>query len=150
MKFVVTKELGRLGKWLRILGFDVLYYQKENLMSLLVEAIRDNRVIITRCKKFKNLSGKQVVVLEENEIKKQLQEVIDKLNMHIDKDKMFIRCIICNELLKDVDKEKIKDKVPIYVYKTQREFKMCEKCKRVYWQGTHWGNIENTLEEISG
>ena len=61
---------------------------------------------------------------------------------------MFSRCIICNVELEDIDKAKVKDKVPEYVFKTQGEFITCPKCQRIYWQGTHWGNVRRCLEEI--
>jgi uncharacterized protein with PIN domain len=62
--------------------------------------------------------------------------------------RMFTRCILCNEELADIEKEKVKGKVPEYVFKTQEEFITCPKCNRIYWQGTHWGNVQKTLDEI--
>jgi len=61
---------------------------------------------------------------------------------------MFTRCIICNEPLFPIEKREIKELVPQYVYQTQNLFHKCNICKRVYWQGTHWGNMQRYLESI--
>ncbi|HIE36152.1 MAG TPA: hypothetical protein EYP89_02825 [Candidatus Omnitrophica bacterium] len=50
MKFILTKELGRLARWMRILGFDTIYFKSDNIGTLIVEALRENRIIITRRK----------------------------------------------------------------------------------------------------
>jgi uncharacterized protein with PIN domain len=61
---------------------------------------------------------------------------------------MFTRCILCNEPLTDIAKEKARGRIPEYVFKTQDKFVCCPKCSRIYWQGTHWGNVVDTLKEI--
>lgn len=148
MKFILTKELGRLAKWLRILGFDTEYFKQDNLSSLMVEALRDERIILTRNQRLSRPSGVKIVLIQAEKIKEQLVEALKKLNIKPLSDMMFSRCIICNEELVDIEREKIKDRVPEYVFKTQKDFITCPKCKRIYWQGTHWGNVAKTLEEI--
>ena len=148
MKFILTKELGRLVKWLRILGFDTTYFNQNNLSSLIIQALRDDRIIITRNQHLSRPSGIRDVLVEGEKIKEQIAEVLKKLDIQPDSDRMFSRCIICNEALVDIDKEKIKDKVPEYVFQTQEDFITCPKCRRIYWQGTHWGKVQKTLEEI--
>ena len=81
-------------------------------------------------------------------IKEQIQEVLKKFGLKPDTETMFTRCILCNEELRDLDKNKVKDKVPEYIYRTQEYFITCPKCKRIYWQGTHWGNVQKILSEI--
>ena len=145
-KFIFTKELGRLTKWLRILGFDTEYYNSDNIGTLIVSALRDKRIIVTRRKKIDSL---KTVVIESDEIRGQIRELINKLNLTIDESLMFSRCTICNELIEEVFKEEIRSKVPPYVYETQKNFYQCRKCKKVYWQGTHWGNVQRYLKEIT-
>ena len=148
MKLILTKELGRLAKWLRILGFDASYYKENNSGSLIIEALREERIILTKNHHLPKSRGIKIVVLEKEKIKEQILEALKVLKLRPDSDKMFTRCIICNEELAGIKKEQIKAKVPEYVYKTQEAFITCPKCKRVYWQGTHWGNVAKTLEEI--
>jgi len=148
MKFLLTKELGRLAKWLRILGFDVKYFKEGNVGSLVIEALRDERIILTRNHHLPKSSGVKILILEAERIKEQIPEILKALKLIPAPDKMFTRCTICNEELVDIEKEKVRDRVPDYVYKTQEEFITCPKCKRIYWQGTHWGNVQKMLEEI--
>ena len=148
MKFLLTKELGRLAKWLRILGYDTLYFNQDNLSSLIIQALRDNRIILTRNHRLPQSRGVKILLIKAERIKEQMPQVLETLKLEPDSGKMFSRCIICNEELVGIDKEKVKDKVPEYVFKTQEDFVTCPKCKRIYWRGTHWGNVEQTLKEV--
>lgn len=148
MKFILTKELGRLVKWLRILGFDAVYYNQDNPSSLIILALRDERIILTRNQRLPQARGLKILLIKNEKIKKQVEEVLKILKIRPDPEIMFSRCILCNEELTDIAKDKIKDKVPEYVFKTQEDFITCPKCQRIYWQGTHWGNVQKTLEEI--
>ena len=148
MKFILTKELGRLAKWLRILGFDTRYFKEDSPGTLIIEALREGRLILTRNHRLPKSAGIKIIVLEKERIKEQISELLKTLKITIDSDKMFTRCIICNEGLIEIKKEEVKDKVPAYVFKTQEEFITCPRCQRSYWQGTHWGHVQKMLEGI--
>lgn len=148
MKFLVSRELGRLSKWLRILGFDSVYFNQDNISSLIIQALRDERVIVTRNHRLPQATGIRIVLLKAEKLNEQLSEFLKVLQIQPNPDKMFTRCIICNEELVEVGKETIKDRVPEYVFKTQENFITCPKCQRIYWPGTHWGNVTHTLKEI--
>ncbi len=148
MKFLVTKELGRLAKWLRILGYDTAYFKEENKSSLVIEALREERVILTRNKRFSLPKGVRFLWIKGNLVKEQLSEVIKELNLSLDEDTMFSRCTICNEEISPISKDKVKDRVPEYVFKTQADFFICPNCQRIYWQGTHWGNVTSIIREV--
>ena len=148
MKFLLTRELGRLSRWLRILGFDSVYFNQDNASTLIIQALRDNRIIITRNTRLPKSSGIKIILIKAEKIKEQVQKVLKTLQITPASDMMFSRCIICNVELVSIDKEKIKDSVPEYVFKTQTDFITCPKCERIYWRGTHWGNVQNTLKGI--
>lgn len=148
MKILLTKELGRLAKWLRILGIDAVYFRQDNASSLIIEALRQERVIVTRNHRLQRPTGVRIIMIGSEKIKEQLAEVLKVLNIKPASDKMFSRCTVCNDELISIEKEKIRDKVPEYVFKTQDSFTACPDCKRIYWRGTHWGNVENILKEI--
>ncbi|OQX86473.1 MAG: hypothetical protein B6D55_05975 [Candidatus Omnitrophica bacterium 4484_70.2] len=149
MKFLVTQELGRLSKWLRILGYDTVYVREENVYSIIMESFKENRIIITKNKRFLQHPGVNVVVLNSNDYRNQLREVIKRLKIPLDSHKMFSRCVICNLELEVVHKkEQVKHKVPQYVYDTHNVFYICRRCQRIYWEGSHWGNVKDTLDKI--
>jgi len=148
MKFITTNELGRLTKWLRILGFDVIYFVSGNRSELILRSLRQERIILTRDSRMSPQSGIRLIRIRGDNLKEQLHQVIDELDIEPDEEKLFTRCVICNQALQQVEKPDIVDRVPDYVYNTQTLFVQCPECKRVYWQGTHWGNVRNLLEEV--
>jgi uncharacterized protein with PIN domain len=148
MKFIVTRELGRLVKWLRILGFDTEYFKEDNYSKLKIIALRDQRVILTKNTKLSKPRGIKLVRIKSDLLNQQLSEILKELEIKPDKDLMFSRCTICNVALESVDKDKIKHKVPEFVFNAQQDFVVCPVCQRVYWAGTHWGNVTEVLEEI--
>ena len=146
MRFIVTKELGRLARWLRIAGFDTIYFIADKKATLALTALRDNRIIVTRSKEKTDYLEKQTVMIESNKLEEQLREIISKLKLRIDEKNMFTRCTLCNEVLEDVKKEEVKKEVPEYVYQHQDLFMKCPKCKKIYWKGSHWGHVKEVLE----
>lgn len=139
-----------MSKWLRILGFDAAYFDQQNFGSLVIVALRESRVIITRNQRLAGHRGVRVVLIKAERIKEQIQETLQQLGIQPDPKNMFSRCILCNEELTMVEKSVVKEKVPEYVFNTQETFITCRRCKRVYWRGTHWGNVRKILEEIGG
>ena len=148
MKFILTRELGRLARWLRILGYDAVYFKEDKPSSFIIEALRDDRIILTRNHRLGSSGGVRVILIEKEKIQEQIPEVLQKLGLEVKKEQMFSRCILCNSELVSLDKKKIRDRVPEYVFNTQNNFLTCPQCLRIYWQGTHWGNVENTLKEM--
>lgn len=146
VKFILTNELGRLAKWLRILGYDTVS-SKEKGPKLVVQSLRENRIVLTRDSKLSRYTGVRMVQIESDFVEEQLKQVIDKLNLKIDEDKLFTVCVVCNMDLKKVNRAYVKDKVPAYVYKTQKLFMECPGCKRIYWQGTHWTMVKKFLDK---
>ncbi len=146
MKFILTKELGRLARWLRILGYDTIYYDKDDKSRLIIISLRDRRVILTRDSKMSRFTGVRMFRITEDDIEKQLAQVAKGLDLDIEEDKTFLRCVDCNEPLVDIKKNKVKDRVPPYVFKTQKEFKTCPACNKIFWKGTHWQLVKEFLK----
>lgn len=148
MKFILTNELGRLARWLRIIGFDTTYFKSSNIGTLIIESLREDRFIITRRQSKIDDLQKRTLMLSSDALAEQLKEVIGKLNLKINENEMFKRCTLCNAELIEVKKEEAKELIPEYVYKTQNDFRQCSVCKRIYWQGSHWGNVTAAIKEI--
>ena len=148
LKFMADSMLGRLARWLRILGYDVAYESSISDNDLIARALRENRIILTMDRELANRkSAKNVLLLRSDDYKEQLKHVITYYKIDCESH-IFSRCLLCNERLDSVEKEKIKDKVPPYVYATHDEFDICPQCRRAYWSGTHRDNILKKLDKI--
>jgi len=149
VKFIADSMLGSLAKWLRIFGFDVLYeptWKKEEMVTL---SLREGMTILTRDTHLIKKIGLKVLLIKENGIKNQLNQVINELNLTIDKSMIFVRCTICNTLSKVVPKEEVKNKVPPYVFSAREEFRICPKCNRIYWAGTHMESVQKIVDKFT-
>lgn len=141
-KFICDFMLGRLAKWLRLLGFDTVYYNNPDDPGILHRALKEGRIILSRSKeiiKYKN----SILIKSENieEQLKQLKEII-KINTPLS------RCPECNTSLNTINKEDIKDEVPKYIYKIHSDFKRCPDCGKIFWKGTHYREIKRKIDEL--
>lgn len=145
LTFIADVMVGRLARWLRVLGIDVIYsntLQDDEIMKI---AVSEDRIILTRDVAFAERRGKahRLLFIERNDWQSQLRQVIEAYDL---KDfKILSRCIECNSSLDVVDKESIAEKVPPYVYQTQDRFSHCPSCDRIYWRGTHVDAIRQQI-----
>ena len=142
--FLCDQNLGRLAKWLRMLGFDADY------MSLWDEkqvrqAITEGRMVLTRKTSLARQVG--VMVVSHDHVSEQLQEIgrIIALKAHV---KPFTRCNLCNKTLIPLSREMAKEFVPEYVFSTQETFSSCPSCGRIYWKGTHFSRAYDMMESL--
>jgi len=144
----VSRELGKLAKWLRILGFDTVYFRQNNKSSLVITAMRENRVVLTRNNKILEDRLLKTIFVKSLSVKEQLKEVLSNLDITPDQKLMFTRCTICNTQLEHIEKDNIKSKVPSYVFDSQEDFFCCKVCGRIYWRGSHWGNVVEVIKGL--
>lgn len=148
LKFIADAMLGKLARWLRIVGYDVVYEPFISDDDLIARAIYEHRIILTMDRKLtERQSAKNSLLIKSHYYKEQLKQVIAQFNIDY-KSGIFTRCLVCNKLLDSIEKEKIRDRVPPYVYSTQDEFDICQQCRRVYWSGTHRTKMLQMLDEI--
>ena len=139
--------LGTLAKWLRICGYDTEYAHAESDDEIIERARKEGRIVITRDKELFERC-KSAILVENNGIEEQLQRVFREANLSIDEENILTRCTVCNVAVKEIEKEKVKEKVPPHAYENHEEFWICPKCKRIYWMGTHWENMEKMIKKI--
>ena len=147
LKFVADSMLGTLAKRLRMLGYDVIFLGDVADRELIKVSKEEGRILLTRDTNIVKIRGVNACLIKSTRVNPQLREVVKKLNLKIDRKRMFTICSECNVPLSDIDKKSIKDKVPKLVYDSFKEFKTCTSCKRIYWPGTHY---ERLLEEFKG
>lgn len=148
VKFLLTRELGRLAKWLRILGFDARYERSSDKAYIMMEALKEERVLVTRNLRFGSRHGGTLVFIRRDGLREQLKDLLGALHIGVDRGRFFRRCTLCNVPLVEVAKTEIGALVPAHVYETRDDFMRCPGCGRVYWKGTHWGNVEEVLKSL--
>lgn len=146
MRFACDVMLGKLAKYLRILGFDATYPLGDVAHSDSYDQ-EDPRVFLTRRRKVS--AYERTVYIKVENVREQLKELKELIKPFIDPDKVLSRCINCNVLLADVKKETIEHRVPEFVFHTYNAFKVCPRCDRVYWAGTHANHMSQLIEEIT-
>ena len=149
-KFIVDVNAGKVTKWLRALGCDVLFVNPVDDDDLIAIAHRQGRTIITRDRgipqrRSVTRRGVGVVLLKSASWREQMRQLITELGL-MDSAAPFTRCMECNAPLEERERAWAQGKVPPYVYTTQRLFKECPQCRKVYWRGTHWDRMCEELE----
>jgi uncharacterized protein with PIN domain len=141
---VADAMLGRLAKWLRILGYDTLYSAATDDADLARIARLEDRVLLTRDTQLAKRRGLRYQLIESDNLEEQLRQLVRDLRLEVD-DSAFSRCPVCNTTLETVDKPSMQTAVPPYVYATQDQFKRCPNCRRVFWRGTQWARMKEKL-----
>ena len=152
-RFIVDINVGKLARWLRLMGYDTLLFNEIDDGQMVKMALADNRIILTRDTQFLKrraiTSGRvKALLIEGEDPEQQLKQVITAFSLDHEH-AQFSLCLECNGRLKERNKEELKDIVPPYVYKTQQFFKECPDCHRIYWQGTHWVAMNKKLGKFA-
>jgi uncharacterized protein with PIN domain len=147
-RFVADVMLGRLTKWLRIAGFDVLYSNRFSDDELISISNNEDRILLSLDSRLLvRKSVKNFIFMESCDLRDQIMQILDATHTG-----EFLtplsRCLSCNEALTDVPRESVRGKVPVYVFKTQSHFKLCPKCRRIFWSGTHRKSALKVLESL--
>ena len=144
-RFLADRMVGKLAKWLRIIGYDTVYLPQLSPEGVKREARRQGRLLLTRSTRF--LNQKDVppfVFIQSDRFRDQLKQVCADLQLDVSTH-LFTRCSVCNQELAAVEREHVQQHVPEYVWQTRSTFLRCKKCPRVYWGATH---RERVLEEL--
>jgi len=152
LKFIVDHNVAKLARWLRMMGYDATIFDQPDDWQMIRTALAENRIIITKdtgvMKRRVIASGKlRALFVTSDDPEKQIQQVIE--TFQLDSSKPLTLCLECNVPLVVVNREDIKGRIPPYVYQTKSQFFECPICHRVYWQGTHWEAMTQTLSKFS-
>ena len=150
MKFLADGMLGKLGRWLRMLGNDVVYSVEFDDSQLLELAKKEERVLLTRdLELYKRAIGKGLDAYYVGGKKEsdRLAEVSKRYNLPlaIDMDKSY--CPLCNSKLKPTPKEHLQAELKKNTFEFYDKFWKCPNCGQIYWQGAHWKQINSTLNQ---
>jgi uncharacterized protein with PIN domain len=151
LKFIVDNNVGKLVKWLRIMGYDTLFFNGSDDSGMIAIALAEDRVILTRDtqimkRRVVTTAQLKAILIQSDEPERQMSQVIDTLNLC--QFKPFTICLECNQTLVERSKQQVKDRVPPYVFKTQSQYMECPACHRIYWRGTHWQAMTEKLSKF--
>lgn len=143
--FILDAHLGKLAKYLRMLGFDTLYRNDFGDEEIIEIAARENRIILSRDKL---LLGSDRITrgyyVRATEKHAQLKEVVSKFDLY-SQFRSFTRCMTCNTALIPKNKEEVLDKVDADTARIFNEFFWCPACEKVYWRGSHFERMEKLI-----
>ena len=151
-RFVADNNVGKLARWLRLIGYDTLLFKQKNDSQMIKTALQEDRVILTKDNQFMRrrlvTNGKlKAVYIKQDDPKLQVQAVVQILNLNYHF-KPFSLCLECNQVLMAQDKEEVQNRVPTHVFETQTQYTECPACHRIYWRGTQWQAMVKRLQEL--
>jgi len=147
MKFFADAMLGKLARWLRILGYDTSYERGIEDVELARIARAEGRLILTRDTRFAaRLDEGEFLFIKDNNTIDQLRQTVDDLGLDVKGAGFLSRCVVCNTALVEADRDSVRGMVPEFTYHATKSFLRCAGCGRVYWHGTHTGRITARLK----
>ena len=152
LKFIVDNNVGKLAKWLRMMGYDTLFFSGSDDSHMVTTALAEGRVILTRDTQIMRrrvvTDGRlKVILIRSDEPEQQMRQVVEALNLDC-QFRLFTICLECNQPLVERSKQQVQELVPPYVFQTRSQYMECPTCHRIYWRGTHWEAMKKKLEKF--
>jgi uncharacterized protein with PIN domain len=152
--------LKKMGKFLRIMGIDTIIATNLDSDNVIIQqALNENRILVTMDKlmyqRIAKLSSKAILIdvsdlesqivqfFRKNQLKLTIEDIIEPVSFNS-------RCSMCNSTINSISKEIIVNRIPKETFAIFDQFWICsnESCKKIYWLGSHWKNIERTINRI--
>jgi len=149
-RFLTDGMLGKLTRWLRMLGHDVEYTGSTDDKELIKKAKEENRILLTRDVELYRQSvakGVEAFLIDNPNQTANLANLAKRFNFKLEVSMEASRCPKCNSKIRAVPKASIADKIPSSTSSNYDEFWQCQGCGQIYWRGAHWKRIEKTLTE---
>jgi len=142
--------LGKLTRWLRMLGHDVEYTGSMEDKELIQKVKKENRILLTRDLELYQhtiAKGAEAFLIESPNQTANLATLAKRFGFKLEINVKVSRCPKCNTRIKPASKTDVIKKIPQTTSSYYNEFWECPKCQQVYWRGAHWKKIEKTLRE---
>jgi len=145
-RFLADSMLGRLAKWLRVMGCDA-HYQPCYRNEALGELVGEGRILLSRKRKTADAHGGSLFLLSER-VGEQLQQMREAGYLRTDEARWFTRCLICNVPVVAATRVEPGGEVPEYVfYENRYNIRACPSCGRYFWPGSHRERMKRQLKE---
>ena len=148
IRFLADCNVGRLARWLRVLGYDAAFEPRLADPQVVARALAEGRVLLTRDadmmrRRVSRGGAVRAVLLEDDRVQEQVRQVIDELGLV--PDRALSRCLDCHVELEPRPMAAVLERLPPHVRRTQCRFSQCPSCGRVYWPGTHWQRMRERI-----
>ena len=150
-RFITDRMLGTLSRYLRFMGYDTVSANglaegntKEDTL-LLELAVQENRILLTKDTELAMRGKEQAVLIVSDDVMQQVRQLIDR--GLIVRRVMMTRCSLCNTLLREATTDEINDAYYAPRDKTGLTFCWCERCRKLYWNGSHGKHISERIGE---
>ncbi len=148
MRFITDTHLGKLARYLRLLGFDTLHYREGDDKTLEKIAREEGRILLTRDRALYDWAKAECYFPINIDTELQLKEILAHFDLY-NQCHPFSRCMVCNGMVHEVEeRSKILPLVPPKVREYNTRFWQCETCKKIYWHGTHYERMKGRVEAI--
>jgi len=145
-RFRVDKQVGKLVKWLRLLGYDAISDCLPANKYLANASHSDDRIWITNAKLATPIES--VIQVHTTNPIEQLRQVIVALHIKQNSLNLFTRCSECNRELIKVDREALRGQVPDYIWETHYLFQTCDMCHKIFWPGSHVDRQRRIIDKL--
>ena len=146
--FFVDAMLGKLARWLRILGYDTAYERHMTDRAIVDRVMKEQRWLLTRDQYLvqrKAIRGR-FTLIHSDFVADQLRQLYRELQIRLAMDEETIcRCVSCNLILETIPPSQAGPRVPPFVTEHYTHFTGCPNCGQLYWAGTHWGHLQQHL-----
>jgi len=151
MQFLLDGMLGKLTRWLRMLGYDAVYQNDSSDTDLLTAAKSKSLILLTSDEELYRTAtfrGIQSFLIRGKTEPERLAELAERYELRLEIDPSKSLCPKCGSSLREIEKQNIQNLVPEATFKVYRTFWMCTNpnCAKIYWHGSHWKKIEGTLQ----
>jgi hypothetical protein len=147
MRFVADAMLGRLAKWLRLLGYDTLYWRGDDA-RLVRLVLAENRLLLTRDTHIPpRLPPHLTLLIVSDHYDEQLGQVVARFGVP---PRIGRLCLRCNLAIEPTEKAEVRAEIPAFVWQAHERFARCHGCLRIYWEGTHYARMMEVLERLPG
>jgi uncharacterized protein with PIN domain len=149
-RFTLDGHLGRLARYLRLLGFDAAHRAQVDDEALARQAAEEDRILLTRdLDLLKRRMVRQGYRVRSTRPRAQLSEVVRHFDL-AGGCRPFTRCLACGETLVAAAAAEAAARVPAGVAGRYRDFQTCPGCGRFYWPGSHHRRLSTLVEEVRG
>jgi uncharacterized protein len=148
LKFILDVHLGKLSKFLRLLGFDTFYDRNYNDDIIIRISVSEKRIILTHDRGIlKNSKVTRGYWVRSQDPEEQIREIITRFDLKNNL-RSFTRCTECNSLLIDIGKEEIAGQLLPKTKMYYHDFSKCPGCGRVYWEGSHYERMKIFIQKL--